>query len=322
MTKSPSTKKKKRPTKKDIYEKHRARLIEENGQPPHVAAVLAKRLADEERPTLKTRARRRAKMEVLKNGPPEPALSSGLRFDLLNSSDGSPSAGRTAKQPDGTFTALVMIAGKLHKVMTLPDASTAERVARVARAAAWILFKRGERPGLDDLAATAAVSANYQIGMKRRQGRNAASWVKDRAVENLVTVTSQDIVNRVATIVGVDAPKLPEPISATGRPPVTVLTDEMWNMPPRLSTKGIIAAQVASYKKAVVDAYHEVGLPVPLEEIEEVARDFAKAMARAADVSQFDTALEQHQRAADAEDRRRMKEAERRKLRRLARQRR
>lgn len=298
MTNTPTKPKRKRVTKKDIYEKH---LAEITAAIPDLPADIARRIAKErangERPTAKQKRERKAQIEALKKGPPSPWPPSEMLLMELRQSADAPTSPRISKQPDGSFVARVIIAGKAHKVMTLPDGRTAERIARVARAAAWTLFGQGERPGIADFAATAAVSANYEIGLKRRPGRNAA----------LVHVTSQDIVDRVAGIVGAEAPRLPEPpqvplnadaarqlgglavLAGSILRPYYLrspgITDDLWSMnwsEPRTSTRSIIDTAVGQYKKRATEAYREAGLEVPKEAIEEAAKSFEKKLEEAA----------------------------------------
>ena len=191
-------------------------LIEERGLAivADMAKIVSQAVADKAFPTTKQRKQRAQQSRahktwlasVKKGVPPAlPEPPARLKRAALHGYFGALPAARTAKEPNGSYAAFVNIDGKSHRLCYLPDEETAQRVARVARAAAWCVFghRGGDGPAPGDTAASACVSADFQLGLKRKPGRPSTSVLR-RPEDDYEPLTSSWVVQKVGALLGME----------------------------------------------------------------------------------------------------------------------
>jgi hypothetical protein len=292
MTKKTTKKEIRAKALKDYIETAGTRMVE-NGLPVWLVAELAekhaKEVADAARPTPKQRTelkRQQAKREAwlasveagVPPSPPKPPLL--LRSAALMGYFGKAVPDRTAKEPDGTYAAFVALDGKLHRLCRVQDEATAARVARVARAAASILYRhtQGDQIGPDDFAATACVSADFPLGLKRRQGRPSASVLPGASENAFEAITSAWVVKKVGALLGKPAHSLPPG-------DFEKLTYALWDLPSSsrsidATTKENVMAEARRWHGELVAQYREAGVLTEANHaiIEKAAKGYAGKM--------------------------------------------
>jgi len=273
----------------------------------YMADSHADAVADQVRPTTAMRKRQKAEKEWAREaatGKP-PALPKPpplIKDACMTAFFGKRPPERTAKNADGTFTALVQLRGQLHKLCKLPTLEGARRVAAVARIAAWVTYQERvglDGPGPDEFAATQCVSADYPLAFKRAAGRPTRSVLKAGQMSGVGSVTSGWVVKRVGDLLERTPPFLPEgdPMAASRA---------LWGLREhgRASDEGtrrLVANEVAGWLKTIRERYRNAGLLNPATEamLKARSKDYGRKLTgySAAD---YDNYLEQQDEVAQA----------------------
>jgi hypothetical protein len=278
-------------TKREIHEQALKEFIEttgarmvENGVPGWLVAELAethaKETADAARPTPKQRAEIKQLIRDVKAGKPleMPVRVGELRRDALHL--GPPIADRVTAEPDGTFSAFVNLDGTMHRVGRAPARDTAVRIARVARAAARVIYKhtKGDPMPAEDYAATACVSADFPLGFKRRPGRPPSSKAAAGQFEAIEPIMSSWVVARVGDLLDKPAHVLPEG-------DLDRFHAELWSLaekhkPLNEWTRQRVHAEAERWREELVAKYQKAGLLTPANRkaIDKRVKEYARSM--------------------------------------------